>query len=134
MLAAHSVSICGIAGSVEGRAGIDGSGFLKLNALVRSPTVARRHADKLGTSTPKRVSRNRSTEVWSKSADDTNPPLLNGEITSIGTRKPNPMGPRMGGLPITVGSGTAGAVTYSPGVPGGAVTGATWSKKPPFSS
>jgi len=33
-----------------------------------------------------------------------------------------------------VGSGTAGAVTYSPGVPGGAVTGATWSKKPPFSS
>jgi len=25
-------------------------------------------------------------------------------------------------------------VTYSPGVPGGAVPGATWSKKPPFSS
>ena len=37
---------------------------------------------------------------------------------SIGTRKPNPMGPRMGGLPTTVGSGTAGAVMYSPGVPG----------------
>src|SRR5260370_30866273 len=44
------------------------------------------------------------------------------------------MGPRIGGEPTTVGSGTAGAVTYSPGVPGGAVTGGTWSKKPPFSS
>ena len=42
---------------------------------------------------------------------------------SIGTRKPNPMGPKMGGLPTCAGSGTAGAVTYSPGVPGGAVTG-----------
>src|SRR5439155_1276451 len=30
-----------------------------------------------------------------------------------------------GGLPATVGSGTAGTVTYSPGVPGGAVTGGT---------
>ena len=36
---------------------------LKLNALVRSPTVVRRQALKLGTSAPKRVSRNRSTEV-----------------------------------------------------------------------
>src|SRR5487761_205891 len=55
-------------------------------------------------------------------------------MISIGTRKPRPIGPRMGGLPTTVGSGTAGAVTYSPGVPGGAVTGGTWSKNPPFSS
>ena len=31
-------------------------------------------------------------------------------------------------------SGSALAVTYSPGVPGGATGGATWSKKPPFSS
>ena len=50
---------------------------------------------------------------------------LNGEMISIGTRKPNPIGPVIAGLPITVGSGTAGAVTYSPGVPRGAVTGAT---------
>jgi hypothetical protein len=44
---------------VDGRFGIDPSGFLKLNALVKSPTVARRHALKLGTLAPKRVSRNR---------------------------------------------------------------------------
>jgi hypothetical protein len=53
---------------------------------------------------------------------------------SIGTRKPNPIGPVIAGFPMTAGSGTAGAVMYSPGVPGGAVTGGTWSKKPPFSS
>ena len=35
------------------------------------------------------------------------------------------IGPLIGGLPITVGSGTAGAVTYSPGVPGAAVVGGT---------
>jgi len=39
--------------------------------------------------------------------------------------KPRPIGPGIGGLPITVGSGTAGAVTYSPEVPRGGVTGAT---------
>src|SRR5258708_91739 len=53
-------------------------------------------------------------------------------MISVGTRKPKPMGPVI--PPATVGSGTAGAVMYSPGVPGGAVTGGTWSKKPPFSS
>src|ERR1700674_3767164 len=53
---------------------------------------------------------------------------------SIGTRKPSPMGPSIGGLPITAGSGTAGTVIYSPGVPAGAVGGETWSKNPPFSS
>ena len=87
--------------------------------------MARRQALRLGTSAPNRVSRNRSREVWSKRSEDTNPPLLNGEITSIGTRKPRPMGPRICGEPTTVGSGTAGAVTYSPVVPEGAVTGAT---------
>src|SRR5579863_82478 len=117
--------ICGIACTVDGRFGIDRSGAAKLNALVRSPTVARRHALKLGTSAPNRVSRNRKIEVWSNRSDETKPPRLNGERISIGTRKPSPMGPSMGGLPTTVGSGTAGAVTYSPGVPGGAVTGGT---------
>src|SRR5580704_16886432 len=123
-----------MAGSVEGNFGIDGSGFLKLSALVKSPTAARRQALKLGTSAPKRVSRNRNTEVWSKRSEDTNPPRLNGETISMGTRKPKPIGPVIAGVPITVGSGTAGAVTYSPGVPGGAVSGGTWSKNPPFSS
>lgn len=62
-------------------------------------------------------------------SDDTNPPRLNGEMISMGTRKPNPIGPLIAVLPITVGSGTAGAVTYSPGVPGGAVTGGNVIKK-----
>src|SRR5580704_973775 len=123
-----------MAGSVDGNFGIEGSGFLKLNALVKSPTVARRQALRLGTSAPKRVSRNRNTEVWSKRSEDTKPPLLNGEMSNVGTRKPSPIGPVIAGLPTTVGSGTAGAVTYSPGVPAGAVTGGRWSKKPPFSS
>ena len=49
---------------------------------------------------------------------------------SIGTRKPRPMGPSC--LPLL---GQARQVRmYSPGVPGGAVDGATWSKNPPFSS
>src|ERR1700757_708435 len=98
-----------MAGSVEGRFGVDGSVFLKLSALVRSPTVARRHALRLGTSAPKRVSRNRNMEVWSNKSEDTNPPRLNGEMSSVGTRKPSPIGPLIAGLPITVGSGTGGA-------------------------
>src|ERR1700680_4550731 len=108
---------CGSAASVDGRLGTDPSGAAKLKALVRSPTVARRHALRLGTSAPNLVSRNRNIEVWSKRSDDTKPPRLNGESRSIGTRKPSPTGPRIGGLPMTVGSGTAGAVMYSPGVP-----------------
>ena len=50
---------------------------------------------------------------------------LNGEMISMGTRKPNPIGPVIAGVPITDGSGNAGAVTNSPGVPGGGVAGAT---------
>src|SRR5215471_6840951 len=116
---------CGIACKVEGKFGTDVSGVAKLKAVVRSPTVDRRQALRLGTSAPKRVSRKRSTEVWSKRSDDTNPPRLNGETISMGTRNPKPIGPVMGGLPTTVGSGTAGAVTYSPAVPIGAVVGGT---------
>ena len=116
---------CAIAGIVAGKFGIDVSGALKFSALVISPTAERRQALKLGTSAPNRVSKNRSTEVWSNRSDDTNPPRLNGEITSIGTRKPNPIGPDIAGFPATVGSGTAGAVTYSSSVPAGAVTGGT---------
>src|SRR5215469_3822913 len=117
-----------------GRLGIDVSGVLKFSAVVKSPTVARRHALKFGTSAPNRVSKNRSSEVWSNKSELTNPPRPKGERMSIGTRKPSPIGPVIAGLPTTVGSGTAGRVTYSPGVPGGAVVGGTWSKNPPFSS
>src|SRR5215472_16272884 len=113
------------AGMVEGKFGIDVSTFLKFSALVRSPTVERLHALKLGTSAPKRVSRKRRTEVSSNKSEETNPPRLKGEISNAGTRNPRPIGPEIGGLPTTVGSGTAGAITNSPGVPAGAVVGGT---------
>ena len=38
------------------------------------------------------VSRKRSTEVWSKASELTQPPRLHGETTIIGTRKPRPIG------------------------------------------
>src|SRR5881398_2055492 len=108
---------------VTGSSGTDASGAAKLNAAVRSPTVERRHALRLGTSAPKRRSQNSSGEVRSKTCELTKPPRLNGETTSIGIRKPSPIGPR---IPCaTAGSGST--VTNSPGVPGGAVGGGTWS-------
>ena len=102
----------------------------KLNACVMSPVCARRQALRFGTSAPKRRSRKRSSDVWSKVFEHTSPPRENGETTSIGTRKPRPIGPRM--PPAMLGSGST--VRYSPGVPGGGTGGGTWSKKPPFSS
>ncbi|MNK91511.1 hypothetical protein D3C87_1116090 [compost metagenome] len=65
-------------------------GVLKLNAEVRSPQTARRNGLILGSCTPKRVSRKRSTEVWSNTCELTQPPRLHGEITNIGTRGPGP--------------------------------------------
>src|SRR5450755_3463237 len=87
----------------------------KLKAPVRSPVTPRRHFDRLGTSTPKRVSTNRSIDVWSNMSEHTNPPRVNGETTSIGTRKPSPIGPAI--PPAAAGSGDTG--TYSPLVPFG---------------
>src|SRR5206468_8934832 len=113
-----------------GRVGTDPSGDAKSKADVRSPTTERRQALKFGTSTPKRRSRNSSVEVRSKVSEQTKPPRLKGDATSIGTRKPNPIGPRT----PSAADGNGSTVTYSPGVPGGAVGGGTWSKKPPFSS
>ncbi len=52
-----------IAPVVEGNEGMDVSGLVKLKALVMSPTVERRHAERFGTSAPKRVSRKRSIDV-----------------------------------------------------------------------
>ena len=95
------------------------AGSPKPNAAVRSAVVLRRHGVRFGTSTPKRASISRSVEVWSNVSPQTKPPRENGEITKHGTRKPKPMG-----TPLT----------YSPAVPGGAVGGTTWSKRPSFSS
>ncbi len=65
------------------------------------------------------VSMNRRTEVWSKTSELTQPPRVHGDMTSMGTRKPSPIGTPS---------------RYSPAVPGGATGGGTWSKKPSFSS
>ena len=113
-----------------GSDGTEESTFTKLKAPVRSPTAARRHAVRFGTSAPNRRSISRSVEVWSKTSWETNPPRLNGETTSVGTRNPRPIGPAT--APASDGSGLT--VRYSPAVPAGAVGGGTWSKKPPFSS
>jgi hypothetical protein len=73
-------------------------GVLKLNALVRSPTTARRHGVMLASTMSvspcaKRASRKRINEVWSSSCELTQPPLVHGETMSIGTRIPRPYGP-----------------------------------------
>ncbi|CAM5725457.1 hypothetical protein STENM223S_08209 [Streptomyces tendae] len=62
----------------------------KSKAEVRSPQTARRHGEILGSRTPKRRSMKRITEVWSKVSEQTKPPLLHGETTSMGTRGPSP--------------------------------------------
>jgi hypothetical protein len=113
-----------------GREGTEVLILTKLKALVRSPTAERRHEDRLGTSAPKRVSRKRNSEVWSKVPCETKPPRAKGETMSRGTRKPSPIGPAT----PEASEGRGLAVMYSPSVAAGAVGGGTWSKKPPFSS
>ena len=122
---AHSVIVLAAAVLVAGNDGTEVSTLWKLNAVVMSPTADRRHAERFGTSAPNRVSRNRSNEVWSNTSDDTSPPRVNGDTMIIGTRNPSPIGPVTSGVPPSDGSGTGGAVKYSPGVPGGAVGGGT---------
>src|SRR5271166_3475869 len=97
----------GAAGASVGEEWLGGAA--KLKALVRSPVWARRQALRFGTSEPKRVSRNRSVEVWSNVSEHTSPPCENGETTSIGTRKPRPIGPATPSAPAAV-SAAAGAV------------------------
>src|SRR6185369_2862791 len=99
----------------------------KSKQLVRSPQMARRHAEMFGSRTPVHVSRKRSTDVWSKTCEFTQPPRLHGEMTVIGTRGPSPIGT---GAPDAAPFAGRFADRYSPGVPGGGVGGTTWSKKP----
>src|SRR5262245_46611699 len=73
-------------------------GFSKSNALVRSPTTARLHGVMLvstrsGCSSANRDSMNLMSDVWSQTCELTQPPLLHGEMTIIGTRIPSPYGP-----------------------------------------
>ena len=52
--------------------------------------MARRHGVMLGSSTPSRFSRNWISDVWSKISEDTQPPRLQGDTMSRGTRMPKP--------------------------------------------
>ncbi len=91
---------CGSFGSAAtvgcSKLGLDGfGGAAKLNADVISPTVALRHALMLGTGTPNGLETNFSCEVWSKTSLHLSGPRLYGDMTKQGTRKPNPIGPRV---------------------------------------
>ena len=73
--------------------GSEGTGpgdFEKSNAEVRSPQTVRRQGVMWGSCTPNRFSRNRMIEVWSNVSEHTQPPVLHGETTVIGTRTPSP--------------------------------------------
>src|SRR3546814_2499304 len=59
---------------------------------VMSPQTERCHGLIAGMVMPKRCSRNWPTEVWSKTSLLTQPPVLHGETTYIGTRGPRPNG------------------------------------------
>jgi hypothetical protein len=72
-------------------------GCQNLNAEVRSPQTAVRHAVMLDSVSgalvgPKRFSTKRMSEVWSTISELAQPPLFQGETTSIGTRAPRPYG------------------------------------------
>ena len=73
-----------------GSGGTERARLPKSNADVRSPATARRHGVICGSSTPNRRSMNRRIDVWSNVSEHTQPPVLHGETTYIGTRGPNP--------------------------------------------
>ena len=78
---------------VSGSVGTTGSfGWTKSKQEVRSPQTARCHGLMASTVMPKRFSRNLPTEVWSNTCESTQPPLLHGDTTYIGTRELRPHG------------------------------------------
>src|SRR6516162_11947436 len=79
--------------SVLGKDTIAEFGDSKLNAEVRSPATVRRQVVMFGSIMPNRLSIKRMSDVWSNTWEFTQPPLLHGEMTIIGTRTPNPYGP-----------------------------------------
>ena len=81
---------------VSGSAGMPYTGLAKSKTEVRSPQTWRRQALMLGLvaglpMAAVHTSRKRSTEVWSKVSELTQPPRLHGETAISGTRKPRPM-------------------------------------------
>src|SRR2546423_14674947 len=83
----------GLGVSTLGSVGTRSDALWKSNAEVKSPQTARRHAVMFGSSTPNRASMKRISDVASNTSEQTQPPLLQGETTSNGTRTPRPYGP-----------------------------------------
>ena len=111
----------------------------KSKAEVKSPATARRHgvmfdSIKPGRCSPKRRSRKRISEVWSKTSELTQPPLLQGEMISMGTRTPRPYGPNTWLLSPGNTSLAVLMVERPRARDSGGVGGSIWSKKPSFSS
>ena len=117
---AHACAAVKSGSEVSGRSGDAIIDELKSNAEVRSPQIARRHAEIFGSGTPSQVSRNRITEVWSKVSER--------HMTAAAPRRHDEH--RHARSPSPIGSPR----TNSPGVPDGGTGGGTWSKKPSFSS
>ena len=67
----HSLVTTLLRASVAGRLGTDVSGDAAWRVAVRSPVTLRRHAEMFGAGTPKRVSRKRICDVWSKVSEQT---------------------------------------------------------------
>src|SRR5262245_4381638 len=73
-------------------------------------------------------------EVWSNTSELTQPPLLHGETTHIGTRTPRPSGPlSYTSLPPKI-SSLLPTFDSPCSRDSGGVGGTMWSKKPSFSS
>src|SRR5512146_316837 len=120
--------------AVDGSAGTELLRWPKSNALVRSPQTDRRQAGMCGSGTPKRRSMNRMTNVASNTSEQTQPPRLHGEITSIGTRGPRPYG--LVTNPVAPGKSSRSVETVEPPAagPDAGNGGTRWSKNPSFSS
>src|SRR5690606_15863535 len=88
-------------------------------AEVRSPQTNRRQLlilvsfTRLPVFFSRKCSRNCKPEVWSNTSELTQPPLVQGEAITIGTRKPSPIGLSnvASGLPVRTFS--CSTVTYS---------------------
>src|SRR5882762_8654644 len=73
-------------------------------------------------------------DVWSNTSELTQPPLLQGDMTTIGTRRPRPYGPAgYSEFPAKI-SLVVSTVDTPCARDCGGVGGTMWSKKPSFSS
>src|SRR5215470_17816963 len=119
---------------VSGSAGTADRVRAKSKADVRSPQTVRRHGEMCGSRTPKRRSMSWTMDVWSNTWEQTQPPVLHGDTTSIGTRWPRPYAPGPCFAEPANRSGPTSTVDAPCAADDGGYGGTTWSKKPSFSS